>query len=56
MKTASFVIPIVDDSILEDDEKFSLAIVSSILPNYVIVGDPDQVTVIILNDDGKHIS
>ena len=47
--TTSFVVPIFDDGILEDDEDFILIIASSPIP----VVDPLEANVTILDDDGK---
>ena len=44
---------ITDDNILEDDETFNLTINQSSLPDGVVVGDPSQVTVTIVDDDGE---
>ena len=47
---------ITDDNILEDDETFNLTINQSSLPDGVVVGDPSQVTVTIVDDDGEGIT
>ena len=47
--------PVIDDSIVEDDEYFTVTLDSSSLPNGVTVGDIDQATMTILNDDSKLI-
>ena len=44
---------ITDDNILEDDETFNLAINQSSLPDRIVVVDPSQVTVTIMDDDGE---
>ena len=53
MTSASFDIPINDDDILEGDEDFMLTINPSSVPTGVTVGNPDQATVTIVDDDGK---
>ena len=45
-------ISINDDNILEDNENFTLTINSS-LPTGVMVGNPGQATVTIVDNDGK---
>ena len=47
---------ITDDNILEDDETFNLTINQSALPDGVVVGDPREVTVTIVDDDGEGIT
>ena len=47
-------ITIINDSLLEPDEKFTLAINSSSLPSNVTAGSPDNATVTILNDDCEY--
>jgi len=51
--TAQITFTIVNDNILEPDETFNIAIVESMLPNGVVVVDPSQVTVTIVDDDGE---
>jgi len=46
-------ISICDDNVLEEDETFSLTIVSNSNPDNVTNGSPDNVTVIILDNDRK---
>ena len=46
-------IPICDDSVLEENETFSLTIVSNSHPNNVTNGSPDQVNITIIDNDGK---
>ena len=48
-----FDIPINDDDILEGDEDFMLTINPSSVPTGVNVGNPDQATVTIMDDDRK---
>ena len=48
-------ISIVDDNLLEEDEKFSLTIDSSSLHSNVMVDEPGNTTVTILDDDSKYI-
>ena len=47
-----FSIPIKDDSVFEGKENFSLTINSS-LPTGVMPGNPDQATMIIVDNDCK---
>ena len=51
--SASFDVPITDDDILENDENFKLSINSTSLPKDVTVGDPSDISVTILDNDGK---
>ena len=51
--TATFDVPINDDSILEGSEDFILTIDVISLPNNVIRGNPGQTTVTIVDDDSK---
>ena len=53
--TASFDVPINDDSILEGDEDFILTIDETSLPTGVIHGNPGEATVTIVNVGGKHM-
>ena len=53
MTNASFSILITDNDILEIDEDFELVINMASLPSIVTVGIPAQVTVTIVDDDGK---
>jgi len=46
-------ITICDDNVLEEDETFSLTIVSNSNPDNVTNGSPDNVTVIIVDNDRK---
>lgn len=48
-----FDVPINDDMILEADEKFTLTIDDTKLPDNVTVGDPSTAIVTIINDDGE---
>ena len=50
---ASFNVTLIDDNMFENNENFVLAVHPSSLPSNVTVGDPGQVTVIILDNDGK---
>ena len=52
MTTAPVDFRIIDDNISENNENFDLVIDQSSLPNRVSVGNPDQVTVTIVDDDG----
>jgi len=51
--SVTFDIPINDDSILEDNENFMLTIDQPSLPEGVIVDEPDETTVTIVDNDGK---
>ena len=51
--TATFDVPINDDNILEGNEDLMLTIDGTSLSIDVTVGDPDEATVIIVDDDGK---
>lgn len=53
MTTVSFDVPITDNNVLESNMNFSIAIDSSSLPDRVTVGNPDQASVTIVDDDGK---
>ena len=55
MTSASFNVSIIDNDILETDKNFELVINVSSLPSSVTVGMPAQVTVTIVDDDGKHM-
>ena len=55
MTIASFNIAITDNNILEINETFELVINVSSLPSAVTVGIPAEVTVTIVDDDGKCI-
>ena len=46
-------VPIYDDNIFEGNENFMLAIDSFSLPSDLTVGNPNQVAVTIVEDDGK---
>ena len=48
-----FAVPITDDDVLEGNENFNLTINASSLPNCVIVTNPYQATVTIVDNDGK---
>ena len=51
---ASFSVSIIDDNVLEGNETFDLTIdPSSLANNKITVGDPGQVTVTIVDNDGK---
>ena len=50
----SLDISVADDNILENDERFNLRVNPSSLPDSVTVGDPGQITVIILTNDGNY--
>ena len=44
------------DNLFEGNENFTLTINSSLLPNTVTVGDLNQATVTIVDDDGEFIN
>ena len=46
-------IPIINDNIVEGDESFILTIDSSSLPIDIFIGDDNETTVTIANDDCK---
>lgn len=50
--TASFNVTITQDSVLEDDENFNVAVDPTSLPSRVSLGVPSNVTVTIVNDEG----
>ena len=52
---ASFNVSLIDDNVFERNENFVLTIHPSSLPSNVTVGDPDQVTVTIVDNDGKKL-
>ena len=49
--TASINIPVKDDNILEDDEEFKVSIRRFSLTGRVVLGDLDEATVVIMDDD-----
>ena len=51
---AYFNVSIRDDDVLEGNEKFNVTINATSLPTQVIVSDPNQATVTVVDDDGKH--
>ena len=51
--TATFNVPITDDTILEGDENFMLTIDETSLPDDVTRGTPGEATVTIVDNDGK---
>ena len=51
--TATFNIPITDDMILETDENFILTIINLSLSDDVMLGNPDQTTVTIVDNECK---
>ena len=48
-----FIIPIINDNIVEVNEKFDIIIDQSSLPLNVYVGNNYQTTVMIVDDDGE---
>ena len=56
MTSALFDVSITDDDIFENNETFDLIINIYSLPSNFTTGDISQATVIILNDDSKHIA
>ena len=53
MTIASFDISITNDNIFEGNEDVKVEIIGSSLPNGIVVSNPDQVTVTIVDDDSK---
>lgn len=53
MTRASFNINITDDDIFEGPEAFNLVIISSSLPNHVILGDRNRARVTIIDDEER---
>lgn len=54
MTTASFDVPIINDSVSEDNENFDLILTNnSNLPDGVILDIDNKATVTIVDDDGK---
>ena len=49
----SFVIKIINDSVLEENESFTLIINAGSLPNDVGLGNPNITTIKIVDDDSK---
>ena len=43
---------VVDDNVVEPDEKYNLTIRAELLPNRVIIGENGTITITIENDDG----
>ena len=54
--TATFNISINDDTIFERDENFMLTINGTSLPDSVTLGNPDEATVTIVDNDRKYIT
>lgn len=50
---AEFNISISDDNIKQTNKTFILTVDPSSLPNYVSVGEPDNATVIVMDNDSK---
>ena len=50
---ATFTVDITDDSMVEPNENFIINIDQSSLPDGVVVVDPSQVTVTIVDNDGE---
>ena len=50
---ALFNVSLTDDNIFERNENFMITIDTFSLPSNVTVGDPNRVTVIIVDNDGK---
>ena len=51
--SVSFGVNIINDDILENNEIFSLNIISSSVPDQVIIGSPRQSAVTIVDNDSK---
>ena len=52
MTSSSLVIMIIDDSMFEDNENFSLRIDS--VPSNITIGDPREATVTIVDDESNN--
>ena len=52
---APFDIPIMDDMLSEDNETFNIVIMEESLPFGIILDDPDNTTVTIVDNDCKYI-
>ena len=50
---ASFIIPIINDNIMEGNEMFNFNVNASSLPSTVTVSDSSQTTVTIVANDGE---
>ena len=55
MTTASFDISIINDNIFEGNEDIKVEIIGSSLSNEIVVSDPDQATVTIVDDESSSI-
>ena len=55
MTTAYFVVPIINDDLLEGNETFTLTLNPLLLPSDVIAGHPAEATVTIIDGAGKQI-
>ena len=53
MASVFFNISIINDEIYEGNETFNLVVNVTSLPLNVTIGDPNQATITIFNDDGK---
>ena len=53
MTTTPYNIVVTDDNLLENSETFAILLNPISLPSGVIVGDINQATVTIINDDGE---
>lgn len=51
--TSRLLLPVLDDLIVEANEKFMIVIDQSSLPNGISVGDRNETTVTIIDDDCK---
>ena len=51
--SVKFNVSIIDNDLLEDNETFNLTIIPSSLPSKVNTSNPAQVTVTIVDDEGK---
>ena len=53
MDSVFFNVSIINDEIYEGNETFNLIVNVTSLPLNVTVGDPNQATITVFNDDGK---
>ena len=56
MTIASLDVSLTEDSVLENNETFTLTINASMLPRYVITDGYSQATVTIVDDDSEYMT